>query len=113
MGTAPLGIEFLNQMTVSCLDVLWSLLEGPEGSWPMFPFSCDFSPHLSYCTSVFLELLTAPSSMFSCVYVSLGVFLREGQACVHGLCGPLDQDGGDAGGHMLRHGEKATLGILE
>lgn len=72
------GPPLLSGLVRVCLDVLWGFLEGPEGSWPVFPFSSDFSPYLSNCFSVFLELFKAPSSVFSCVYVSLGVVLLLG-----------------------------------
>lgn len=75
----------------------------------MFPFSSDFSPYLSSCISVFLNC-SKPPLPCSVVFMFLlggGSSCWEGHRVLHGLRGPLEQDGGDTGGRVLRCGEKA------
>ena len=121
MVTVPLRIEFLNQMTssyprvpLSSLDWLGSGLisfgvfrKDPRGLGLCF-FLALISP--SMCpdvSSVFLQFLRTPQSMFSCVFVFPGGGLSGGRArhVLHGLCGPLGPREARLGGHMLRMGK--------
>lgn len=80
----------------------------------LFHFSFDFSLYLFKCTSfVFVTLLEALPSMFSCFYVSLGVLLVGGPGMYSvGYVALLDQDRGDTGGHVLSQEEKAARGAF-